>query len=118
MPFKRKRKIPGGNNYSKAASRNLNLARTVSESDLQHIETDLYKEKKAKNLTKPSLGPRMLITNYIQEKGPDVTDEEIIKYMQECMKSLTREYILNLIYQIRESEKNKNSKERTEGYDR
>ena len=94
-----KRRTPGRTIYSKADPNEKNQARVVSDRIIANIMNEHYKQTQPKS--KPTPGPRKMIIEYMKKKNFIIWDEEIISYMKKERPSLDDDYILNLVFGIR-----------------
>ena len=113
----KKYKTRGPSAYVKSAKKRDNQARNFSSIAIEGAIREMEIKKKLENPTKPVFGPRMMIVNYMNEKGFNVSNEEIIQYMQDRMKNADREYILGLIRQIKEEDEKKKKEKEKDEYD-
>ena len=102
MPKFNKRQTSRG--YSKSADKKTKQGYISSEAIINEISREQYFKEKYKNPIQKTKGPRQQIIDYVnimEKLGKSPSVEEIIEYMQKIMKNADRNYIQNLIDQVR-----------------
>ena len=79
-----------------------NTANHISSNSIAQIITDLKRKDIAKNPSKPELGPRMRIKEFMNKYGVNVSDDDILTYMKKQMPTLGEGYIKGLINIVRD----------------
>lgn len=94
----------GQSPYSKALGKKANDLRATVTKRHNEIEIERKKIEKYSNPIQKTKGPRQQIIDYVnmmEMLGMSPSNEEIIEYMQKIMKNADRNYIQNLIDQVR-----------------
>lgn len=102
MPKFNKRQTSRG--YSKSADPKTKKGYISSEVIINEISREQYFKEKYSNPIPKTKGPRQQIIDYVnmmEKLGKSPSVEEIIEYMQKIMKNADRNYIQNLIDQVR-----------------
>ncbi len=94
----------GQSPYSKGLGKKANDLRAAVTKRHNEIEIERKKTEKYSNPIQKTKGPRQQVIDYVNEtekSGKSPSAEEIIEYMQKIMKNADRNYIQNLIDQVR-----------------
>lgn len=98
-PKKYTRRTTGRSIYSKRDPHEKNKARAVSKKVIDNIMSDYRKKTEPK--APKTLGPRMMIIEYMKRQNFITFDYELIDYMKKERPTLDKEYIQNLIFNIK-----------------